>query len=279
MSGPKPDPLVLRSPAKINLFLNAVGKRPDGYHLLETAFQFLDFADIIRYETNEDDQIVRIDDHPYSLPDEDLIIQTANLLYNEYGVRSGVTITLSKVIPPGSGMGGGSSNAAITLIALNRIWGLGLSRDSLIPLAQKIGADVSLFIHGKSCWATGIGDQFEDFSPQPYWYCICMPQADVSTAEIYSHLELKRNSPALTRVDFINGKRFNILESVTRSLYPRVDEAFKILNRYGQARMNGSGSSIFLQCASKGEAIEIRDALPEHLTGIVVRSLNDITEY
>lgn len=279
MSGLKPDPLVLRSPAKINLFLNVVGKRPDGYHLLETAFQFLDFADIIRYETNEENRIVRIDDHPYPLPDEDLIIQAAHLLHKEYGARSGVTITLSKMIPPGSGMGGGSSNAATTLIALNRIWGLGLSRDSLIPLARKIGADVPLFIHGKSCWATGIGDQFEELSPQPHWYCLCTPQANVSTAEVFSRLEPEPNRPALTRVDFNHGKRFNILESVTRSRYPQVDEVFGILNRYGQPRMNGSGSSVFVQCASKGEAIGIRDALPKKVTCIVTRALNDITEY
>ncbi|MCY3770314.1 MAG: 4-(cytidine 5'-diphospho)-2-C-methyl-D-erythritol kinase [Gammaproteobacteria bacterium] len=279
MPGPEPGPLVLRSPAKINLFLNVVGKRPDGYHLLETAFQFLDFADRIRYETNAHGRIIRRDDHSYSLPDEDLVIQAANLLSREYGIRSGVTITLSKVIPPGSGMGGGSSNAATTLIALNRIWGLGLSRRSLIPLARKIGADVPLFIHGRSCWATGIGDRFEDFSPRPHWYCLCIPPASVSTAEVFSHLELKRNPPALTRADFHDGKRFNLLEPVTRSLYPPVDEAFGMLNRYGQARMNGSGSSLFVQCASREEAIGIRDALPETLACRVIRSLNDIIGY
>ena len=279
MPGPRPNPLVLRSPAKINLFLNVVGKRRDGYHRLETAFQFLDFADRIRYETNEDNRILRIDDHPYPLPDEDLILQAARLLGQEHGVRSGVTITLDKIIPPGSGMGGGSSNAATTLMALNQMWGLGLRRHALIPLAREIGADVPLFIHGKSCWATGIGNRFEDFSPQPHWYCLCIPRVNVSTAEVFSHLELKGPPPGLTRVDFNGGKRFNMLESVTRSLYPRVDEAFEMLNRYGQARMNGTGSSLFIQCPSKGEAIRIRDALPENLVCRVIRSLNDITEY
>ncbi len=273
--------LVMRSPAKINLFLHITGQRSDGYHSLETAFQFLDFADILKFERREDSHIIRCDNHKFSLPQHDLILRAATLLRNTFPANSniGVNITLTKKIPPGSGMGGGSSNAATTLLALNRLWNLELSRNDLLALAVQLGADVPVFIYAKSCWASGIGDTFESFEPQQYWYCLCMPSVAVATSTVFSHPHLRRNHPAITRADFYYGNTGNDLEAVTRLLHPEVGQTLDILGRYGDAKMNGSGCSSYLRCACKGDANEIRRKLPSHLHAVVSRTLNDITEY
>ncbi len=279
--GKLPDSLVLRSPAKINLFLHVTGKRDDGYHELETVFQFLDFHDLLRFELTGEPGIIRVDDHPYALPQSDLIIRSSELLASSRGLKNpaGVRITLTKVIPPGSGMGGGSSNAATTLLALNRLWGLHLTRPELLPLAKQLGADVPVFIYGHSCWATGVGDEFERFDPEPHWYCICIPEVAASTQAVFQHPGLCRNHPPVSKPEFDQGKVCNDLETVSRSLYPEIEEAFAILNQYGKARMNGSGASVFLQCESAGVARRIRDRLPDHLHCIVARGLNDICNH
>lgn len=272
--------LVIRSPAKINLFLHITGQRSDGYHLLETVFQFLDFADVLKFEVLKDSRIVRHDAHKFVLPKNDLIIRAAKLLRTELQLKNtpGVSITITKKIPPGSGMGGGSSNAATTLLALNRLWHLGLTRDDLLPLAAQLGADVPVFIYGKSCWATGIGDTFDCFEPPQHWYCICIPSVTVSTATIFEHLELQRERPLMPKTNLQNGNT-NDLEPITRRLYPEVDQALKTLGNYGDAKMNGSGSSVYLRCNSKDQANEICHQLPAHLNCVVAQSMNNITEY
>ncbi len=276
-----PDSLVLRSPAKINLFLHVTGKRDDGYHDLETVFQFLDFHDVLRVELTDQPGIVRIDDHPYDLPPTDLTIRAAELLAASCGLKkpSGVRITLSKVIPPGSGMGGGSSNAAATLLALNRLWGLHLTRPELQSLARQLGADVPVFIYGHSCWARGVGDVFERFEPEPQWYCICIPEVAASTQAVFQHPGLVRNHPPVSRLDFFKGRVCNDLETVSRDLYHEIEEAFAILKPYGKPRMNGSGASVFLPCESEAAARHIRDQLPDRLHGLVARGLNDIRDH
>ena len=281
ISGKNLNPLVVRSPGKINLFLHVTGKRCDGYHNLETAFQFLDFADILKFEATKDSHILREDAHGYSLPDNDLTVRAATLLREKFGSDKslGAKITLSKNIPPGSGMGGGSSNAAVTLIALNRLWRLGLTRRELLPLASELGADVAVFVYGKSCWATGIGDEFEPFEPRQFWYVLCFPRVAVSTASVFSHSGLQSNHPSISKAAFLQGDTVNDLEPITRILYPEVDEALTILGEFGDARMNGSGSSVFLRCESKGKANKVRKNLPSYLPAKVVRALNDITEY
>ncbi len=278
MPGKFSESLVLRSPAKINLFLHVTGKRADGYHDLETVFQFLDFHDLLKFELTGEPGIARIDDHPYTLPQSDLIVRSYKLLISTHGVKkpAGIKVTLNKVIPPGSGMGGGSSNAATTLLALNELWGLSLTRRELLSLAKRLGADVPVFIYGHSCWATGTGNEFERFDPQQHWYCICIPQAAASTREVFQRPELCRNHPPVSRLDFEQDNVCNDLEAVSRRLYPEIEEAFVILNHYGKVRMNGSGASVFLQCRSRAAAKRIRDRLPGHLHCIVARGLNDI---
>ncbi len=271
-------PLVRMSPGKINLFLHITGQRNDGYHLLETVFQFLGFSDTLKFERLESDDIIRQDDHDFALPDMDLIIQAATLLRSRCnpGRADGVKITLSKVIPPGSGMGGGSSNAATTLMALNQLWQVGLGKNQLLALAVQLGADVPVFVHGKSCWATGTGEIFTNFAPPENWYCFCIPSMAVSTAEIFSSPDLTRNHPSISQADFFRGEISNDLEWVTRKHCPQVDQALSTLNQYGKAQMNGSGSSVFLRCDSAKQANEICQKLPADLPGFVTRSMNHI---
>ncbi len=278
--GKSPASLSLRSPAKINLFLHVTGKRADGYHELETVFQFLDFHDVLRFELTGEPGIARMDDHPYNLPRADLIIRASELLASSRGLKNppGVRITLSKVIPPGSGMGGGSSNAATTLLALNRLWRLCLPRSELQSLAEQLGADVPVFIYGHSCWARGIGDEFERFDPEPHWYCICIPEASASTRAVFQHPDLCRDHPPVSKLDFHQGRVCNDLEAVSRNLYHEIEEAFTILNQYGRPKMNGSGASVFLQCESEAAARRIRERLPARLHARVARALNDIRE-
>lgn len=272
--------LVLRSPAKINLFLHVIGKREDGYHELETVFQFLDYSDLLKFELTDGSEIIRLDAHSYPLPQSDLIVRSALMLASASGLKNppGIKVTLTKVIPPGSGMGGGSSNAATTLLALNRLWNLSLTRSELHSIAQQLGADVPVFIYGHSCWATGIGDKFEKLSPEQHWYCICIPEVVVSTETIFRHPDLCRNHPPASKLEFHQGKVCNDLEPLSRNLYPEVEEAFGILNKYGKARMNGSGASVFLQCESRAAATQIQKKLPGHLHCIVARTLNDIRD-
>lgn len=271
-----PTPLVLRSPGKINLFLHVTGKRDDGYHSLETVFQFLNFADTLTFEPSGSDEIKRIDNHNFSLPENDLIIQTAQLLKNKFPDQKfpGITITLEKIIPPGSGMGGGSSNAATTLTALNKIWGINLNKKELLNFALKLGADVPVFIRGKSCWARGIGNEFENFEPATGWLCFCIPSSLVSTAKVFNHPDLIRSHPPISKTDFENGNFTNDLEPVTRKLYPDVNEVFSILGEFGKVKMNGSGSSIYINCESKSHAEKVCGLLPADIKGFVAQSIN-----
>ena len=271
----------VKSYAKINLFLHVTGRRGDGYHFLETVFQFLDIKDTLTFTPAYGHEVTRIDEHEFDIPANDLIIQAANLLKSQTntGKLPGVNITLKKRIPPGAGMGGGSSNAASTLVALNRIWKLGKSRAQLLKLAVKLGADVPVFIHGKSCWATGIGDIFQTFTPEEKWYCIYIPKVSVSTAKVFSNPNLIRNHPHISMDDCLSTETTNDLEAVTRTLFAAVDDAFKLLGKFGNPRMNGSGSSVFIACESKTHAHDIRNALPANSPCLITRSLNTIEHY
>ena len=273
--------ITTRSPGKINLFLHVLRKREDNYHELETIFQFLDFCDFLTFELIDTPDIFRQDDHGFQLPEQDLIIQAAQLLCSTLKIKNptGVKITLNKQIPPGSGMGGGSSNAATTLVALNKLWNLNLPREDLLPMARQLGADVPVFIHGQSCWASGIGDILENFDVPETWYCICIPQVLVSTQRVFQHPDLPRSHQPISHCDFQNGETCNDLESVTRSLYPEVDQAISIMSQFGKAQMNGSGSSVFVKCDSKHQAQQLSKKLPNRLNCFVSKTLNDIRGY
>lgn len=273
----------LPAPAKINRFLRVTGRRADGYHQLETLFQFLEFADTLRFESAQPPHIRRIDRHDFDLPEEDLIVRAARLLQaecSEAGAR-GAVITLHKKIPPGSGLGGGSSNAATTLLALNHLWRLGLSRARLAELGRQLGADVPVFIGGRAALASGIGEVLKPCAPAEQWLCVCLPPVRVSTAEVFSHPHLARNRPAVSSGDSGDSgdsdepdKTGNDLEPVTTFLHPEVAAALTHLRRYGDARMSGSGAAVYAGFDTRAQAEQAAAQLPGDLPGFVTRARN-----
>ena len=265
------------APAKLNLFLHITGRRPDGYHLLQTVFQFLDIADELSFDINDSGEISRASDLAGVAPEQDLVVRAARLLQQKAGCQLGVRITVHKRLPMGGGLGGGSSDAATTLLALNALWDCRLDRQQLATLGLQLGADVPVFIGGHAAWAEGVGEQLQPVEPEERWYLVLVPEVSVSTAEIFAHPELTRNSPAITIRDFREGRVRNDIEPVVRAMYPEVDAALRWLSSYGEARMTGTGACVFLPCTDKAQAESIKrqaeEALPS-ATGFVARGLN-----
>jgi 4-diphosphocytidyl-2-C-methyl-D-erythritol kinase len=262
------------APAKLNLFLHVLGRRADGYHLLQTVFQFLDFCDTLRFEVTVDPRIRRVADLPGVPEDADLTVRAARLLQQSAGVSRGAIIHLDKRIPAGGGLGGGSSDAATTLLALNELWGAGLSRARLAELALKLGADVPVFIHGHAAWAEGVGEVLTPVDlPEP-WYVVLAPPVHVATASVFQDPELTRDTPAITIRDFFAGHGHNDLEPVVRRVYPEVDRALDWLGRYGRARMTGSGACVFLEVEDEAAGVAVLSQAPAPLTGFVARGMN-----
>jgi len=210
------------APAKINLFLHVVGRRADGYHLLQTVFRFLDYGDELRFAPRADGTIALATPLPGVPAESDLTVRAARLLRARAGISVGVTISLAKRLPMGGGLGGGSSDAATTLVALNRLWDCGLPEGELEQLGLALGADVPVFIHGRACFAEGVGEQFTDVSLPPAWYLVTVPEVAVPTAEIFRAADLRRDTPSIRPADWRPGLGGNDLESVARRLYPEV---------------------------------------------------------
>ncbi len=259
-------PTHLPSPAKINRFLHVINKRTDGYHQIETLIQFLEFSDTLLFEAIEQPKIVRVDQHEYKLPDEDLIVRAAKLLQSEYPKtkRHGIRITLNKVIPPGSGLGGGSSNAATTLWALNHLWRLAIPRHRLATLGLQLGADVPVFVHGHAAFVSGIGEQIEIRDPAERWLCICLPPIMVSTSKVFAHFDRRH----------LDGKYHNHLEPVATSLYPPIKAALACLRNHADSRMSGSGCAVYADFSTREQAEEIAAKLPDELDYIITRTCN-----
>jgi 4-diphosphocytidyl-2-C-methyl-D-erythritol kinase len=259
--------LALPAPAKLNLFLHVTGRRADGYHTLQTVFQLIDLCDWIDVERRTDDRIVREGDL-LSAPDDDLAVRAARALQKARGLRTGATIRVTKRIPAGSGMGGGSSDAATTMIALNRVWDLGLTRAELAALALPLGADVPFFLHGTNAFAEGIGEALQTVATPPLWFAVVWPQVHVSTQEIFRDPGLTRNTKPMKIADFSADAGLlphvlvgaNDLEPVARRRVPEIEQALGLLKRHGPARMTGSGSAVFVPVASEAQA---RAALAE----------------
>ncbi len=267
--------LTTLSPVKINLFLHITGRRSDGFHLLQTLFQFLDYGDEIDFRVTTDGNFHRIDKHPFALPDQDLCLRAAILLRDyTQADEAGATITLRKKIPPGTGLGAGSSNAATTLMALNYLWQTGLGQDELLNLGGLLGADVPIFLSGQSAWAEGTGDLFTPCSPEPYWYCVVIPDVQVSTADIFADSRLTRNHPPVNYQDFIDGRTRNDMEAITISHYPVVGEALNYLARFGDARMSGTGSAVFVAVDNRDQARLALSEIPPGYTGFIAHSTN-----
>lgn len=261
------------APAKLNLCLHIVGRRSDGYHLLQTAMQFIDLADELRFWRRPAGVIERIGGLESVAPESDLVVRAARLLAQRVP-QSGVAIELRKRIPVQAGLGGGSSDAATVLVALNRLWDIGLDVDALARLGLQLGADVPLFVRGQAAWAEGVGEQLTPVELPQRVYLVIKPQAAVATAEIFQAAELTRNSPVTTIRAFLAGGGRNDCTSTVRGRYPEIAEALDWLDEFGDARLTGTGSCVFAAMADEAVAGEALRRLPTRWSGYVVRGLN-----
>jgi 4-diphosphocytidyl-2-C-methyl-D-erythritol kinase len=264
------------APAKLNLFLHVVGRRPDGYHLLQTLFRFLDFGDTLRFAVTDDGVIRRVNGPSEVPPERDLCVRAAQLLQRETGCRLGAEIVLEKRLPMGGGLGGGSSDAATTLMALNHLWGLGLSRGTLQELGLRLGADVPVFVFGQSAFAEGVGERLQAVAVPPAWYVVLVPPVPVSTAEIFAAPELTRDTIPIKISDLSGDGPWgrNDLEPVVCRRYPQVAECLAWLRGHGDARMTGSGACVFAGFSSEGEARRVFAQKPSAMEGFVARGLD-----
>ncbi|MCV9918913.1 4-(cytidine 5'-diphospho)-2-C-methyl-D-erythritol kinase [Pseudomonas sp. BT-42-2] len=268
------DKLTLPAPAKLNLWLHIIGRRADGYHELETVFQFLDYADHLTFAVREDGQVrlqtaINGVDH-----DSNLIVRAARQLQAQSGCTLGVDIWLDKILPMGGGIGGGSSDAATTLLGLNHLWQLGWDADRLAQLGLSLGADVPVFVHGHAAFAQGVGEQLTPVNPEQPWYVVLVPQVSVSTAEIFSHPQLTRDSLPLKMRPVPEGNSRNDCQPVVEQSYPEVRNALNLLGKYTEARLTGTGSCVFGAFPSKAEADKVLALLSETQTGFVAKGSN-----
>jgi 4-diphosphocytidyl-2-C-methyl-D-erythritol kinase len=260
------------APAKLNLFLRIVGRRDDGYHLLQTLFRFIDYSDELDYALREDGEIVRSGDSPVPAED-DLCVRAARLLKEVSGVSLGADINVRKRLPIGGGLGGGSSDAATTLIALNKLWRLDLSRAQLQQLALKLGADVPVFVYGENAFAEGIGERLKSVALPPKWYVVLAPQASVSTREVFADRELTRHSNPLKLGAFSLGCTGNDLAPVVLRKYPLVANALNWLKQNAdKADVTGSGACVFAEFETESDARRVLAAAP--IAGFVAKGLD-----
>jgi 4-diphosphocytidyl-2-C-methyl-D-erythritol kinase len=266
--------LVVPAPAKVNLFLHVTGRRDDGYHLLESLFVLVDLADTLTLARRDDGAIVRAGGVPGVPEGSDLALRAAFALREATGAQQGATISIEKRIPVGGGLGGGSSDAASVLLALNRLWSLGLGRAELAAIGARLGADVPFFVHGENAIVRGIGELVVPVSLPRQWLALAFPAVAVPTAAIFTAPELTRSTPSAKISVFSVGYGRNDLEPVAAARYPEVAAALAALGRAaGSARMTGSGSTVFAACESAESARTAVKALPNGLRGLVVRTL------
>ena len=262
------------APAKLNLFLHITGRRPDGYHELQTLFQFLDHGDLLRFHPAPPGRIGRLRPLPGVPEGQDLCLRAAHLLRAHTGAGAGVTIELDKRLPLGGGLGGGSSDAATVLVALNRIWETGLDTDQLAALGLRLGADVPVFVRGFAAWAEGVGERLTPVAPPEPWYLVVVPPVSVSTAAIFSDPELTRDTPPMTIADFLSGAGHNDCEAVVRRRFPAVDAVLARLRGHGPARMTGTGACVFLPLADGDQARALDAQLPPDWMRFIARGCN-----
>jgi 4-diphosphocytidyl-2-C-methyl-D-erythritol kinase len=267
------------APAKLNLFLHILGRRADGYHELQTCFQFVDLCDEIRLQVRTDGAIRRVIDLPGVPESADLCLRAAQALKAASGSRLGADIEVTKKIPIGGGLGGGSSDAATCLVALNHLWELHWPSEKLAALGLKLGADVPVFVHGRAAWAEGVGERLTPLcgpeAPTESNYLILKPNVFVPTAAVFQDPELTRNSPPITIHAFLESGGKNDCLGVVRRRYPEVARAFDWLSAYGSARLTGTGACVFLACESLERGREIMRELPPAAEAYVARGLND----
>ncbi|WP_228151655.1 4-(cytidine 5'-diphospho)-2-C-methyl-D-erythritol kinase [Pseudazoarcus pumilus] len=262
------------APAKLNVFLHVTGRRADGYHLLQSLFRLIDLADSLDFEVRAGGGVRRVNSVPGLASEDDLVVRAARLLQAETGCRLGADITLDKRLPLGAGLGGGSSDAATTLIALNRLWGTGVARERLAAIGLNLGADVPFFIHGSDALVEGIGEVLTPVSLPTAHFVVLWPGVCVPTGAIFAAPDLTRNSEPIRIADFASRATRNDLQAVACRLYPEVAAAIEWLGQHAPARMTGSGACVFAQVDSATAAADIVAACPQGWRAWHARSLS-----
>jgi 4-diphosphocytidyl-2-C-methyl-D-erythritol kinase len=262
------------APAKLNLFLHVTGRRPDGYHELQTVFQLIDLCDTIAISVRGDGRIERPDGPPGVDPESDLTVRAARALQAATGSRLGATLRVRKRIPMGGGLGGGSSDAATVLLGLNELWGCRIPVDQLARLGLPLGADVPVFVRGSSAWGQGVGEDLQPLELPESWYVVIHPGVAVGTRDVFQSPELTRNSPVITIRGFFQSGGRNDCEPVVRARFPEVADALDWLGRLAPARLTGTGSCIFAPCATAIDAERLAARVPDRWTSYVARGLN-----
>ena len=261
------------APAKLNLMLRVTGRRADGYHLLQTVFRFIDHGDVVRLRVRDDGAIVRLRALPGVSEADDLTVRAATALKAATGTVLGADIDLEKRLPLGGGIGGGSSDAATVLLALNQLWGTGYSRKRLQELALPLGADVPVFVFGQNAVAEGVGEQLTPLALPPAWYLVLVPPVAVSTAAVFRHPELKRDSEKV-KIQGFSAIKGNDLESLVCREYPEVARHLAWLGQFGGAQMTGSGACVFAAFDDEASARRVLAACPDDMRGFVARGLD-----
>jgi 4-diphosphocytidyl-2-C-methyl-D-erythritol kinase len=268
------------APAKLNLFLHLIGRRQDGYHLLQSVFQLLDYGDTLRFGIRADGRIRRCTELAGVQPADDLSVKAAELLQRSCNIPWGADIYLTKRLPMGGGLGGGSSDAATTLVALNYLWECDLPTKRLMALGLELGADVPVFIFGQSSWAEGIGECLQLLKLPERWYVVLKPAVDISTASVFSAAELTRNCPPITIEDFFSGRCGNVFEPIVRQRYPEVGQVLDWLDQYAQAesegaKLTGTGSCVYMACDTQEWAQTVLKGIPQERAGFIARGLDE----
>ena len=262
------------APAKINLFLHITGQRSDGMHELQTAFQFVDLCDQLQFSPRKDTQIIRRSEIVGVSSEDDLCVRAGVLLQKEAQVKHGVDITLTKNIPMGGGLGGASSDAATTLLVLNKMWSIGASEDQLAELGRQLGADVPVFVRGHAAWAEGVGEQLTPINMEECWFLIINAGIHVSTGQMFAYSQLTRNCPQLTICPPKPGEFGNVFEPVVRAQHPKIDLVFDWLGDYSRPFLTGTGGCVVAAFAEKKSAVELQSRCPQGMTAYVARARN-----
>ncbi|MFK5914526.1 MAG: 4-(cytidine 5'-diphospho)-2-C-methyl-D-erythritol kinase [Woeseiaceae bacterium] len=270
--------ITISAPAKLNLFLHITGQREDGYHLLQTVFQFLDYSDVIDLTLRDDNQILRVSDLAGVPAEDDLVVKAAALLQQHTKSNKGVDISVEKNLPMGGGLGGGSSNAASVLVGLNQLWGCGLNREELMALGVQLGADVPVFIFAKSAWAEGVGERLKAIDLPEKWFLVLKPQINVSTAKVFANSQLRRDCSTITIRDFLASQTENVCEAPVREMYPEVDRALNDLAVFtqsaNQAKLTGTGACVFAAFDKQEHAEKAFSQLSKKWDGFIAKSMN-----
>jgi 4-diphosphocytidyl-2-C-methyl-D-erythritol kinase len=268
-----PDSIQFLAPAKLNLFLHITGRREDGYHLLQTVFQLLDYGDVLGYRVSDAPEIVCEYQLVGVAQEQDLILRAAQLLQGHCGIDRGVRIQLEKRLPMGGGLGGGSSDAATTLLALNYLWDCGLTTAQLAALGLHLGADVPVFVHGHSAWAEGVGQELQAVTLPESWYLVLNPQVNVSTAEVFADAQLIRDCPPITIRDFLAGQGRNVCQPIVTARHPQVMAAIEALSEYAPAMMTGTGACVFARFDTQTAADAAWQVLSGSWDGFVAKGI------